>query len=237
MTQRLDHLNEFYRLMRQLEEKVGGKRLLKDCDGRMDWPKRGVYFFYEQGEYRTNHPEVMRLVRVGTHAVSRGSKSTLWGRLRAHRGAKNGGGNHRGSIFRLHVGNALIERSEGELVVPTWAQGQSAPRDIRDKEYVHEQRVSAHIGSMPFLCIEIDDESGPDSDRAMVEKNAIILLAGEDGASPLDAPSEDWLGHHSIEERIRNSGLWNLDYVGKSGKTYTYNPEFLDVLKSYIMQM
>jgi hypothetical protein len=39
----------FYALLGHLEAEVGGKRLLRDCHGRMNWPRRGVYFFFEDG--------------------------------------------------------------------------------------------------------------------------------------------------------------------------------------------
>jgi hypothetical protein len=47
ITTRLVYVQRFYDLMERLEESVGGKRLLADCDGRMGWPQRGVYFFFE----------------------------------------------------------------------------------------------------------------------------------------------------------------------------------------------
>src|SRR5215207_7564170 len=107
-------LSRFYAVIGQLSGR-GHQRLLGSCNGHDDWPRRGVYFFTELGEFRSGPPNVLRIVRVGTHAVSAGSKSTLWGRLRAHRGGREGRGNHRGSIFRLHVGHALLARDQEEL--------------------------------------------------------------------------------------------------------------------------
>lgn len=101
-------LDDFYALLAELEERVGGKRMLENCNGRTDWPHRGVYFFFEEGEYREDG-KTPRVVRVGTHALGP-SRPTLWGRLSQHRGTDGGstpgGGNHRGSIFRRHVGAA-----------------------------------------------------------------------------------------------------------------------------------
>ncbi len=86
----------------------------------MDWPQRGVYFFRETGETRTDTGEGQRIVRVGTHALKSGARSTLWGRLSQHRGnASGGGGNHRGSIFRKIVGAATVEKYGYSY--PTWA--------------------------------------------------------------------------------------------------------------------
>lgn len=43
---RIDDLVGFYRVLKVVEERCGGFRRLADCHGRMDWPKRGVYFFF-----------------------------------------------------------------------------------------------------------------------------------------------------------------------------------------------
>lgn len=42
---KLNDLTEFYELLANLERKLGGKRTLEKCDGRMNWPQRGIYFF------------------------------------------------------------------------------------------------------------------------------------------------------------------------------------------------
>ena len=102
---------------------MGGKRTLARSSGRMDWPYRGVYFFFENGEMRSGSGRGPRVVRVGTHGLKIGTKSSLWTRLRTHRGATaSGRGNHRGSIFRLLVGEALARR-EGYPLPPTWGAG------------------------------------------------------------------------------------------------------------------
>ncbi len=127
-------LDEFYSLMEDLKERQGGYRYLSDCSGGMDWPEKGVYFFFEPGEMRKGG-NTLRVVRVGTHAVSRGSKSTLWGRLQTHKGQVAGGGNHRGSVFRKLVGYALINRENYTgPAAETWGEGNSASRDTRNLE-------------------------------------------------------------------------------------------------------
>lgn len=85
---RATQLAEFHSLLDQIALRCGGPRTLAECHGRMGWPRRGVYFFFEPGEHRENGPPP-RVVRVGMHGL-RPSKSTLWGRLSQHRG--NGGG-------------------------------------------------------------------------------------------------------------------------------------------------
>jgi len=59
---RLDELKRFYDAMALLEKSCGGKRLLADCDGRMGWPEKGVYFFFEEGENRAHKPGAVESV-------------------------------------------------------------------------------------------------------------------------------------------------------------------------------
>ena len=106
---RREHLVRFYSILDDLQHKIGGAHKLADCSGRMDWPKRGVYFFHEQGENCSDTGDGPRVVRVGTHALKAGSRTKLWTRLSQHKGQpKTGGGNHRGSIFRLIVGATVV---------------------------------------------------------------------------------------------------------------------------------
>jgi len=237
MTNRENDIEVFYRILDDLEAILGGMRQLRDCHGRMQWPERGVYFFFEEGEMRKLHPQKLRVVRVGTHAVSSGSRATLWKRLSAHRGTKQGYGNHRGSIFRRHLGQALMNKSRGTITLPTWGEGQSAPRSVRESEKELERVVSEYIGRLPFLWVEVGDAPGPKSDRAVIEANAIILLAGNNGCSPLDPPGKAWLGHFSDRAKIRGSGLWNVDWVAEPANPLDYDPQFLRMLHNYVAAM
>lgn len=195
----------------------------------MDWPIRGVYFFLESGENRSDTGAGPRVIRVGTHALKAGSGTKLWTRLSQHRGQlSSGNGNHRGSIFRLIVGAALIERHGYSF--PTWGVGNSAKAEIRDGERVLEQEVSQVIGAMPFIWLAVQDEAGPQSGRGYIERNAIALLSNYNKA-PLDQPSEGWLGNDSDRERVRSSGLWNQNHVDEN-----YDPAFLDRLDRFVSQ-
>ena len=147
---RLDDLQRFYSLLSALEERLAGARRLTNCSGRMSWPKRGVYFFMEPGETRSHSGRGFRIVRIGTHALKPGSQATLWKRLSQHRGvARTGGGNHRGSIFRLIVGTALIGRDA--IDCDSWDDRRgSASREVREREQPLERAVSEVIRNMPF---------------------------------------------------------------------------------------
>lgn len=106
---RLKDLKHFYDLLAHLENNNGTKLNLGSCHGKMNWPKQGIYFFYEDTEIRTESGKGCKVVRVGTHALKEGSKSTLWSRLSNHKGRRSGLGNHRGSIFRLLLGISIAD--------------------------------------------------------------------------------------------------------------------------------
>ncbi|WP_435069090.1 hypothetical protein [Haloplanus sp. C73] len=235
---RAEDLDRFYDLLADLDERVGGARALKDCTGYMDWPDRGVYFLLEPGE--THAPGQHRVTRVGTHAVSAGSSTSLWDRLKQHFGTGSRsadhphGGNHRGSVYRKRVGEALIEKHALHDDYPDWdARWAAIERDrddVRDEEYLLERRVSAYLREQRVLWIAIDDEPGTDSDRAVVERNAIALLSNVDTPA-IDARADDWLGHHSRSPQIRRSGLWNVNHTEES-----YDPDFLSRLETAIAE-
>lgn len=220
-------LSRLYTLLDRLHEQQGGYHMLSTCTGRMAWPARGVYFFFEPGEVRAGG-EDLRVVRVGTHAVSRPSRATLWQRLALHKGNPNGG-SHRGSVFRRHVGAALFARGGFPAAIgETWGIGNSAGSDeVRQTEKPLERAVSAYIGGMPFLVLAANDEPGPASVRGYIERNAIGLLSTAGLAA--DPPSLDWLGHLCRAPAVRASGLWNVDYVGEA-----YDPAFLDRLEALV---
>ncbi len=229
---RLDGLIHFYDLLAKLESRVGGRRTLENCHGKMNWPQRGVYFFFEQGENRTQTGTGLRVVRVGTHALKNNGRTTLWHRLSQHKGTViDGGGNHRGSIFRSHVGSALLQKDNwlGEIN-NTWGIGSTASSEIKHLEKSLEQAVSQYIRKMPFLWLEVNDEPGPTSLRGIIERNSIALLSNYNSTNdPIDFQSPTWLGHWAKSEKVRKSGLWNSDHV--MGE---YDQGFLPMLEHFI---
>lgn len=228
--ERLDHLRRFYDCIAHLQTRTGGTRKLSVCPSRMPWPARGVYFFMEPGETRSNSGRGLRVVRVGTHGLKPGAKSTLWRRLAQHRGTTGGGGNHRTSVFRLIVGTALIARDR--LDCPSWNQPRRPPdRRTEALEHLVECAVSAVIGCMPFLWLEVPDEPGRDSLRGYIERNAIALLSNR-RQQPLDPPSGSWLGHYCDRYKVQASGLWNSDHVDE-----TYDSAFLQAMERLVEQV
>lgn len=208
MLDRIADTDCFYELMDRLEQRVGGKRKLSECHWNMGWPKRGVYFFFENSETRANPESDLRVVRVGTHAVTARSKSQLWHRLYEH---KQDGGR---SVFRDHVNRALKERSN---------------TNSRFVEHNHSRCISTYIGEMPFLWINVDGE-GSHLLRKYIERNAVALLSNW-RRDPIDRPSVDWLGHQAKREEISGSGLWNVQHTKDSHKH-----GFIKILKDCVEQ-
>lgn len=221
--------SQFYEHLRTLYIGQNGGRLLKDCTGKLVWPKRGLYFFLEPDEIlatRKYRPLIQRVTRVGTHAVSKEAKSTLWNRLSTHRGGSDGTGSHRSSIFRLHVGAALARRYPS-LQLPSWGVGSVASQEVRRSEAVVEQEVSRILGQTRVLWLDIPDDAGPHSDRSYLERNAIGVLSRYGVLHP--SASAEWLGTSSNNINIAISGLWNLDHL------YTDpHPQFIEVLSTYV---
>ena len=236
---RLADLARFYALLDRLNQRVGGTRTLASLGSSRGWPDRGVYFFFEAGEIRRDSGKGPRVVRVGTHALGVGSRSTLRQRLGQHRGRASGGGNHRGSILRLLVGQALLARG-GLPQCNSWGvKGDAAKASaalsigrvvLAAAEAPVEQAVSRYIAVMPFLWLNINDEPGPNSLRGEIEHNTIALLSNH-GRTPLDPPSLGWLGHCSGRPLVRGSGLWNQRHVEE-----TRDPMFLDVFEQMIQR-
>ncbi len=202
---RVEDLGQLYIAIAQMRKR-GLTFKLGDLS-RMDLPPRGVYLFLDTEEQNFLGTGA-RIVRVGTHAVSRNSKSSLRSRLRAHLGLSSGGGNHRASIFRLHIGKALLRSKLSNDEIPTWGVGQSATREIVYSECSLEEEVSSYLRKLEVCVLPIDDHPSKRSLRAKAESQLIALLT-EDQV-PIDRPTKQWLGEMSASETIRSCGLWNL---------------------------
>jgi len=166
---------------------------------KMQLPQNGVYVFFERGEtlqWRGTVKE--RMVRVGTHRKNGRFKD----RIRQHYGnARSLGGNKNGSVFRKHLGGALLRRAN--------------PHDDRLREWVKQGGLSfAEVEEMvscvlrenfTFSCFRVDQQV----ERLALEKGLIALLAQH----PLGQPSADLLGRYAASDEIGRSGLWNTQHI------------------------
>lgn len=218
--------DRFYLALGELAEVLDGPRCLRDCHAADGWPQQGVYYFFESGEVCADGRD--RVVRVGTHALTATSRTTLWGRLRQHRGhlsgSHPGGGNHRASVFRQHVGAALIRREQlPSRFLDSWLDRHGPRPGWTAQEAQIEQAVSRHIQAMPFLWLAVPERA----DRGYIENNSIALTSCL--AQGLDPPSGRWLGRYASRAEICQSGLWNVDHVRGHADT-----GFLDLLDQLV---
>ena len=217
MSQRELHLRQLYEMLaRVVGARTDGPPLLRDV-GRMAPTCAGVYFFFEAGEVRRN--QGLRVVRVGMS--SRSLRSRLVGQHLTgnHRDDhRDDEGNLRASVFRKHVGAALIRRDC--LACRTWRMPTEPDHDAqRRAESDIEGRVTQALGAMPVVWVVAN---GPDN--RCIEQNAIGLLSNYQ-RPVVDPPSAAWLGRSCDREEIRKSGLWNVKHV-----TSGYDPAMLEKL-------
>jgi hypothetical protein len=196
-----------------------------DCKGGEMWPDSGLYIFFDTAEPRLFAPTSPKIIRIGTHGVSSGSVSTLWQRMKAHKGDLNGLGNHRTSIFRLHVGTALIARDATEC--PSWGMKERPSSAELRKEAEVERAVSAYIGELYISVLPISDLASKRSDRAYIEQNLIATMSGLKG--PVECASERWLGFQCANSAVGRSSLWNVNHTEER-----FDPGFLDRLEHFV---
>lgn len=211
---RVSDIRRLYNLIDSFQE-AGNIFKLKKLHEQI-LPIQGVYLFIDKGE--TNLlGKPGRIIRIGTHAVSVGSKSTLRNRLKTHLGAKDGTGNHRSSIFRLHVGQALFSTLSKRDCNDTWGIDRPTTMEFINTERHHERLVTEYLANLYVFIIPVLDAASRFSLRASIERQMIALFTED--LLPLESPSDQWLGKDSPKALISSSGLWNIQHVGS-----TYDP-------------
>lgn len=177
-------------------------------------PTDGLYFFYQEGEY-CMHDGIVdtvsgRIVRIGNHPRS---DRSLVRRLRQHySGRKNG------SVFRKYIGGSLLRRSNPDhpCLQPNPGKGHWEKQDAKvcNKCLPLEAEVSRLLREQFwFRCVNMNDRL----ERNRLEQGLIATVA----ACSICRPSTDWLGRYAYNKNVRESGLWNSDYV-------TYSQMLLD---------
>lgn len=167
-------------------------------------PRNGIYILFEAGEKAHGAD---RIVRVGTHT----GNDQLRSRLQQHFVKEN----KDRSIFRKHIGRALLNRA-GDPFLQQWNWDLTTRRAKdaygslldRHKQELVERQVSVYIqASFSFVVFEVADKS----ERLSLEAKVISTISWCDECKPSIA----WLGLHSPEEKIRQSGLWLVNELYK----------------------
>ena len=185
--------------------------LLPDCQAVPE--ASGVYFLFKQREVRQNGRP--RVVRVGESAIlrSRLLNQHLNGTHRDNRYDNHG---LRSSVFRHHIGLALIMRHKLSQRQDTLEEGsktwfrlkKSEPSNEVERDFDQrvESRVTQVLRAMSVAWVVTSNAAR--IERKRIERNLIGLL------SSADSPSTAWLGSWHSHEKIRGSGLWNIEHVG-----------------------
>ncbi len=189
---------------RWLHRSLNGQTKLAFPFDKQSIPSDGVYVLFEQGE--TAHGG-NRIVRVGTH----NGQGQLPSRLRQHFLNEN----KDRSIFRKNIGRCLLSR-DSDPFVKHWEMDLTtrAAKDKHrnlidaDKQKIVESRVSEYIRQrFAFVVFPVEEKE----DRLRLESRMVSTVSLCEECSP----SAGWLGSFSPKEKIRGSGLWQVNELYK----------------------
>lgn len=162
--------------------------------------KNGIYLCFEEGESING---MDRIVRVGSHP----SNGRFFGRLKDHFMRK-----HRSSIMRKHIGRCILHKN-GDNYLKVWDYTNSKVKKAspqrnelnEEKEQLIEDKVSDHLEGFSFVVIPDLDE-----DHYRLELEAKLISTLNKGGL---GSSKNWLGLSHPDEKIANSGLWNIHHL------------------------
>ncbi|MBW2990181.1 hypothetical protein KY348_00580 [Candidatus Woesearchaeota archaeon] len=169
-----------------------------------DIPLNGIYVLFEKAEFAH---ETNRIVRIGTHT----GKNQLRSRLFQHFVNEN----KDRSIFRKNIGRAILSKNKDSFL-KQW-ELDLTPKKAREKysklidfkkQKQIEKKVSKYIqDNFSFAVFEINDKNK----RLALESKLIstISLCNE------CKPSKTWLGTFSPKQKIKESGMWNVNELYK----------------------
>jgi hypothetical protein len=163
-------------------------------------PKNGIYIIFENGEKYKN---LDRIVRVGTHT----GNNQLRSRLNEHFIKEN----KNRSIFRKNIGRCFLNKESNpylslwELDITSRAEKEKNLKLLDlDYEKKMEKRISNYVQTNLSFCVfQIDTKD----DQLFWESKIVSTLAK---ASDIKS-SENWLGNQSTKDKIKVSGLWQVN--------------------------
>jgi hypothetical protein len=163
-------------------------------------PNNGIYIIFEIGEKFEN---LDRIVRVGTHT----GNNQLRSRLNQHFVKEN----KNRSIFRKNIGRCILNK-ESSSYLNLWELDTTA-KDEKEKniklidrvfENKIEKQISTYIQTNFSFCVfQVNSKV----DRLFWESKIVSTLAKESAIKP----SANWLGNFSTKDKIKISGLWQVN--------------------------
>ncbi len=186
-------------------------------DGQI--PLNGIYILFEKGEVGHN---LDRIVRIGTH----GGDNQLRSRLNQHFLLEN----KDRSIFRKNIGRAILNKRRDPYLKIwefdlTTRNKKAEFSHLVNKEYQSqiEREVSKYIqDNFSFSVFKVEDKNK----RLELESKLIstVSLCNDCG------PSKNWLGRYSSKEKIKISGLWQVNELYKKTLSNNELSELKDIL-------
>ncbi|WP_349409358.1 hypothetical protein [Pseudalkalibacillus sp. SCS-8] len=169
-------------------------------------PDNGIYILFEKGESAHN---VDRVVRVGTHT----GVGKLRSRLNEHFLVEN----KNRSIFRKNIGRAILNKQEDPYLKlweldTTTRKNKERYQKLLDMEYQKEieKEITRIIqNNFSFVVLELTDKQ--------VRLNLEAKIISEISNCKICNSSKSWLGNYSPKEKIRESGLWQVNNLYKQG--------------------
>lgn len=171
-------------------------------------PQNGIYIIFENGE---KYDKLDRIVRVGTHT----GNNQLRSRLNQHFIKEN----KNRSIFRKNIGRCFLNKENNpylnlwELDITSKAEKE---KNLESLDLVFEKQIEKRISSyvqtnLSFCIFQVDKKE----DRLFWESKIVSTLA----KSTELKPSANWMGNNSPKEKIRASGLWQVNELYNASLT------------------
>ena len=173
-----------------------------------DIPLNGIYIMFEKRECGHNTD---RIVRVGTH----NGNDQLRSRLKLHFEMEN----KDRSIFRKNIGRAILN-SENSDYLEIWNCDSTSVKDknkllgVKNNEFEKqiEKRITKYIQKNFTFVIILEEEK---EKRLTLESKLISTVS----LCPKCKASNSWLGNKSPVEKIKKSGLWQVNELYKEPLT------------------
>jgi hypothetical protein len=197
-----------YRLHKLFDEQNRFSFPFKDKESKI--PRNGIYVIFEKGE---TFNDIDRIVRVGTHT----GENQLCSRLNQHFVKEN----KNRSIFRKNIGRCFLNRDKSKYL-NLWELDITSKADkvknlkLLDLNFEKqlETRISDYIqNNLSFCVFQVDTKEK----RLFWESKIVSTLAKSNELKP----SKNWLGNFSTKDKIKQSGLWQVNELYNEELTET----------------
>lgn len=185
-------------------------------------PENGISIFFEQGE---KYQQYDRIVRVGSHT----GDNQLFSRLNQHFVNEN----KNRSIFRKNIGRCILHKDKSPYM-RVWELDttSSANKKLFSKvlDPVFEKKIENLISNyiqnnLSFCVFRLDDKK----QRLYWVSRIASTLAQSNELRP----STNWIGKWSPNEKIRTSGLWQVNRLNLNILTELEFKQLEDIVLNY----